>query len=70
MVFKTTAVGFTRLIVNSVLVEVVVTRDGTTVFVGITVEAGTVVVIAAKVVLVTSVTRTELISLARSRVFI
>jgi hypothetical protein len=58
VVFKTTAVGLTRLTVNIVLVEVTVTREGVTVLVGITVVDGRVVVNGGNVVVVVSVTET------------
>jgi len=56
VLLKIAAVGSKRLIVNSVLVEVKVTREGVTVFVGIIVVAGRVVVTGARVVVVVSVT--------------
>jgi hypothetical protein len=59
VLLKTTAVGLTRLTVNIVLVEVMVTRDGVTVFVGITVVDGRVVVNGGNVVVVVSVTETR-----------
>jgi hypothetical protein len=59
----TTAVGLTRLMVNIVFVEVRVTRDGVTVFVGITVVDGRVVVNGGNVVVVVSVTETRRSSL-------
>jgi hypothetical protein len=59
VLLKTTAVGFTRLMVNMVLVEVTVTRGGVTVFVGITVVKGSVVVAGGSVVVVVSVTETN-----------
>lgn len=58
VLLKTTAVGLTRLTVNIVLVVVTVTRAGVTVFVGITVAEGRIVVNGGNVVVVVSVTET------------
>jgi hypothetical protein len=58
VLLNTSSVGMTRLIVNNVSVEVRVTREGVTVFVGIIVIEGRVVVAGGNVVEVVSVTET------------